>query len=123
MKNQIRHGWIHGIGLALFLLPNLSGFGGESGDRAEDRITPKSVGVIKLGMTMGEARKALPEGQKLGSVPGDEGHAMIGVYEGDKLLMAIGFWENSQYVEPKDLPPFDEKQKIDRYSGFALPDG
>ena len=113
MKKQTRHGWIHSMVIAFFLIPILPAFGKGPGDMAEDQITPKSVGVIKLGMTMAEARKALPEGQKLGPAPGDEGHAMIGVYEGDKLLMTIGFWENSQHVEPKDLPPFDEKQKIE----------
>ncbi|MCB1024069.1 MAG: hypothetical protein KDB79_06760, partial [Acidobacteria bacterium] len=73
-------------------------------------ITSTSVGAINLGMTIGEARKVLPKGLKLGPAPGDEGTTNIGVYEGDKLLLEIGSYGEAR--DGEELPPIDETQKI-----------
>lgn len=73
-------------------------------------ITKDSVGPIKLGMTVGEAQKALPSGWKLGPTPGDEGYTFIGVFEGKKLLLEVGVYEDSN--ASATLPPLDPDQEV-----------
>gem|GEM_PF-296558 len=74
-------------------------------------ITKTSVGKVKLGMTVGEARKVLPKAWKLAPAPGDEGSMLVGVYEGKKLLLTIGDYGDYRDSEDK-LPPINEGQKI-----------
>ncbi len=88
--------------------------GEEPKEQVEHLITEKSVGFIKFGMTIGEVRKILPKGLKLGPAPVEEGWKSIGVYDGETLLMEIGMWKDSQHVEAKELPPIqiNDNQKI-----------
>ncbi len=74
-------------------------------------ITSTSVGEVKLGMTVGEAKKVLPKGYKLAPAAGDEGIWLVGVYEGEKLLFTIGDYGDFQGSEDK-MPPINESQKI-----------
>ena len=74
-------------------------------------ITATSVGDIKLGMTIGEARKALPSGFTLGPGGGSEGLTFVGVFDGKKHLMDIGHYEDSHGAEK--LPPINNNQKIE----------
>ena len=73
-------------------------------------ITATSVGDVKLGMTIGEARKALPLGFTLGPGGGSEGITFVGVFDGKKHLLDIGEYEDSQAAEK--LPPINNTQKI-----------
>jgi len=73
-------------------------------------ITATAVGNVKLGMTIGEARKALPSGFTLGPGGGSEGVSFVGVFDGKKHLMDIGEYEDSQAAEK--LPPINNNQKI-----------
>ncbi len=82
------------------------------GQTTKNLITKDSVGSIKLGMTVGEAKKVLPKGQKLAPAPGDEGTMLVGVYEGDKLLLTIGDYGDFRGSED-EIPPLNEKQKIE----------
>lgn len=76
---------------------------------ANNLITVTSVGNIKLGMTIGEARKVLPSGFTLGP-GGGEGVTFIGVFDGEKHLMDIGHYGES--IVDSELPPIDENQTI-----------
>ncbi len=99
-------------------------------DKVQDEylVTKDSVGKIKIGMTIGEAEKVL-NGMEFRPVPEGEGEGMsIGVFEGEKLQLEIGYWgypefekdskgapiymdPNGKRLEPK-LPPFDKNQRI-----------
>lgn len=82
------------------------------GQTTKNLITKDSVGDIKLGMTVGEAKKLLPKGQKLAPAPGDEGTTLVGVYEGKKLLLTIGDYGDFR-GSADEMPPLNEKQKIE----------
>ena len=98
-------------GILVILFSSLLAIG-QSKPTTNNLITETSVGVVKLGMTVGEAEKVLPEGLKLGPAPGDEGSTLIGVYEGDKLLFTIGSYEDDSRGED-ELPSINEKQKVE----------
>lgn len=94
--------------ILIILIFSLSVFG----ETTKNLITKDSVGDIKLGMTVGEAKKVLPKGLRLAPAPGDEGTWLVGVYEGKKLLLTIG--DYGDYRDSKEgLPPINEKQKIE----------
>ena len=61
-------------------------------------------------MTLGEAQEALPKNWKLGPTPGGEGSTLVGVFEGKKLLLEIGSYE--ERTANDKLPPIDLTQKI-----------
>ena len=82
-------------------------------------ITRNSVGNIKFGMTVGEAKKIL-KGSTFGSVPVGEGEgAEIGLFVDEKLRLTIGYWEEPEpqidsagVILGYKLPPINENQKI-----------
>ncbi len=73
-------------------------------------ITATSVGPLKLGMTVGEARRVLT-GLTIAAAPGSEGYSSLGAYEGEKLILELGAYF-VQADENGELPPIDENEKI-----------
>ncbi len=95
------------MSILLILLSSYVIFGQKTSNN--NLITKKSVGDVKLGMTIGEARKAL-KGFTLGEGGGSEGLTFIGVFDGKKQILEFG-----QYGERNDkgeLPAIDENQVI-----------
>lgn len=79
-------------------------------------VTKDAAGAVKIGMTIGEATEAMPKDWRLGPGPGSEGLVSIGVFEGETLLMEIGFYEDSS--DGGELPPINLRQKIERIGIF-----
>lgn len=85
--------------------------------KPSELITSASVGDVKLGMTVGEARKVL-KGFTLGPGGGSEGLTFIGVFDGEKQILEFG--EYGERDEDGNLPPIDENQII-KYIGILDP--
>lgn len=69
-------------------------------------VTSKAAGVVRLGMTVSQARKAL-KGYKLKRESDGEGVALIGVTRGGKTVMTLSANEKNADA------PINEKAKID----------
>jgi hypothetical protein len=80
------------------------------GQTPNNLITKDSVGDVKLGMTVGEARKVLPKSHRFDEAGGSEGVVFLGIYDGQTLLMEIGMYYDGRETDKK--PPVDENQKI-----------
>ncbi|MCB1025447.1 MAG: hypothetical protein KDB79_13710 [Acidobacteria bacterium] len=109
MNKKTRSQIIFAGSILLILFSSLFAAGQGKQSNTNNLITATSVGKVKLGMTIGEARKVLPKGMKLGPADGYEGSTLIGVYEGEKLLFTLGTYDEEG---EEGLPPIDEDQRI-----------
>jgi hypothetical protein len=80
------------------------------GQTTNNLVTKDSVGDIKLGMTIGEARQVLPKSYRFDEAGGSEGVVFLGIYDGKTLLMEIGMYYDGRETDQK--PPVNENQKI-----------
>lgn len=80
--------------------------GGSDGGSSARRITSNSAGPVRIGMTVAEARKALP-GRTLARTTDGEGVALIEVKEGQTLEMLL--YAGEENAES----PVDEQARIE----------
>jgi hypothetical protein len=80
-------------------------------NKANNLITENSVGDIRLGMTVSEARKAM-KGAKFARYIGSEQAVLISISQGNKHILTLGAGEDEGIDENDKETPINENGKI-----------